>query len=132
MSENKCGCGKTSEEHNSALTLTYHHYWYIHDGYMKDCSICEMKAKKETATRELITTKSGVLRHVIWNGPTSDGHKVELQQTNSDIVWADAAQIVSTGANGSRHDLNYNMNFDGLYVSDMDSGELLLVVDSLQ
>lgn len=94
-----------------------------------------IKITGTTGEREVVTDKAGVIRHVLWNGPSTDGSVAELQDKDGNIVWADEFQlVVSTngGANSSRHDLNYNMNFNGLYVSNLDSGVLLLVVDVLQ
>jgi hypothetical protein len=39
--EAKCGCGKTSVEHESNSVLTMHHYWYFHSEYMEGCTYCK-------------------------------------------------------------------------------------------
>ncbi|MBW2621260.1 MAG: hypothetical protein JRD68_00010 [Deltaproteobacteria bacterium] len=91
-----------------------------------------IKVTGTTAARERLTDQKGVLRHILWNGPTATGHKAELQDKDGNVVWADEFKLVfdtDGGTNSSHHDLNYNMDFNELYVADLDSGELLLVVD---
>ena len=42
--EPKCDCGETSATHDKE-TISLHHYWYFHKGFMDGCKPCEDQKK---------------------------------------------------------------------------------------
>jgi len=37
-----CTCGAVPEDHDPTM-LSYHHYWYMHNGTVRGCTICERR-----------------------------------------------------------------------------------------
>ena len=77
-----------------------------------------------TAKTELTNLK-GLARHIVWNGATTDGHKASLIDTDNNILWEATVSGV-TEINTLVRDLNINIDFDGMYCDDLDSGELII------
>ena len=48
-----CTCGKKPEEHLDKNVLTQHHYWYMHNGLVDGCAICEMSCPTKRAADSL-------------------------------------------------------------------------------
>lgn len=77
----------------------------------------------------VLTEYVGVIRHVIWNGATTGGHKAALKDTAGNIIWEAEFQVVTTGGDSRICDRNLNLSFAGLKCDDLDSGELLIYYD---
>lgn len=78
----------------------------------------------------VITMKYGILRHIIWNGGGTAGHKARLTDGKGNILWNAWSTVITSGPVRCS-DLNINLPFEGLICNDLDSGELLLYVDKL-
>jgi hypothetical protein len=93
------------------------------------------------AAKTLLTDQNGAIKHVIWNGGTTSGHKASLVDTIGNVLWkADITAIpYGTPASGNGYggqsrvaDLNLNIPFQGLMCDDLDSGSLLIYFSDLR
>lgn len=41
MKKGECTCGKSKKYHEKYGVTSIHHYWYMHNGYVKDCVYCD-------------------------------------------------------------------------------------------
>lgn len=91
---------------------------------LKNSQIFKVHDGAVTARTE-ITQGKGLIRHIIWNGADTDGHKASLVDTDNNILWQ-ASVTGATEINTAIRDLNINIPFDGLWCDDLDSGELII------
>jgi len=68
----------------------------------------------------------GVIKHIIWNAATN-GHMLKLEDKDGNIVFRYTA---STGLL-SPYFPNIDLPFNGLYISDLDGGELHIYIKTL-
>lgn len=78
------------------------------------------------ASTEIFATEVGVIKHIFWNGATN-AHILSLVDKDGNRVFK---HIASTG-NLSPFFLNINRRFNGLYIDDLDGGELILQLETL-
>ena len=83
------------------------------------------------SSKTLVYNGYGEIKHVIWNGATTGGHKASLVDEDDNPIWEATFQVATEGSDWCR-DLNFNVPFDGLYCDDLDSGELLIYFEHLR
>lgn len=81
-----------------------------------------------TATASKVTDEPVMIQAIVWYKGTTNGHLLSITDKAGNVIWKEAINLQSLNRNNSITFPSGLYSSDGIYIDDMDSGEVYIYV----